>query len=89
MRVIHTECRSQCNNIIVGLVIDKLALTDRARKIASWAAIAGLLLPLGLAAKGAAGAPPDFPPVGMPGILGMFVSLAILLVGAFRMKREA
>lgn len=76
-------------NIIVGLAIDKLALSDRAKKIASWAAVCGILLPLGLAAKGAAGAPANFPPVGLPGILGMFIAILVCLVGAIKMRRAA
>ncbi|TGK15735.1 hypothetical protein EHO61_14265 [Leptospira fluminis] len=76
-------------NMLVGLWIDKVVLSDRAKSIASWAAVAGLLLPVGLAAKGAAGAPANFPPVGLPGILGMFISILLLLIGAIRMKKTA
>ncbi|TGK10080.1 hypothetical protein EHO60_12080 [Leptospira fletcheri] len=76
-------------NMLVGLWIDKVALSDRAKSIASWAAVAGLLLPVGLAAKGAVGAPVNFPPVGLPGILGMFISILMLLIGAIRMKKTA
>ncbi|EKO14042.1 hypothetical protein [Leptospira kirschneri] len=75
-------------NMVVGLWIDKIALSDRTKSIASWAAVCGLLLPIGLAIKGAAGAPTNFPPVGIPGILGMFTSIILLLIGAIRIKRN-
>ncbi|EMJ97596.1 hypothetical protein [Leptospira alstonii] len=76
-------------NMVVGLWIDKVVLSNRAKSIASWAAVCGLLLPIGLAMKGAAGAPANFPPVGLPGIFGMFVSIILLLIGALRIKRNA
>ncbi|AXR59751.1 hypothetical protein [Leptospira mayottensis] len=76
-------------NMIVGLWIDKVALSNRSKLIASWAAVCGLLLPIGLALKGAAGAPANFPPVGLPGILGMFTSIILLLIGAIRIQRNA
>ncbi|EMY76976.1 hypothetical protein LEP1GSC060_3321 [Leptospira weilii serovar Ranarum str. ICFT] len=76
-------------NMVVGLWIDKVVLSDRAKLIASWAAVCGLLLPIGLAMKGAAGAPANFPPVGLPGILGMFTSIVLLLIGALRIQRKA
>ncbi|ABJ80148.1 hypothetical protein IQB76_01415 [Leptospira borgpetersenii serovar Hardjo-bovis] len=76
-------------NMIVGLWIDKVALSNRSKLIASWAAVCGLLLPVGLALKGAAGAPANFPPVGLPGILGMFTSIILLLIGAIRIQRNA
>lgn len=76
-------------NIIVGLVIDKLALTTGVKRIASWAAICGILLPIGLAAKGAAGAPASFPPVGLPGVFGMFIAIVVCLIGAVRIQRNA
>ena len=75
-------------NIIVGLVLDRLALSDRTKRRASWAAVCGILLPLGLAAKGAAGAPANFPPLGLPGILGMFIAISVCLVGAIKMRRD-
>ncbi|EMO40268.1 hypothetical protein LEP1GSC186_4027 [Leptospira noguchii serovar Autumnalis str. ZUN142] len=48
----------------------------------------GLLLPIGLTIKGAAGAPTNFSSVGIPGILGMFTSIIFLLIGAIRIKRN-
>jgi hypothetical protein len=75
-------------NMIIGLWIDRVALSNRMKTVASWAAVFGLLLPIGLAAKGAAGAPPDFPPLGLPGILGMLISIVLMLIGAIRMQRS-
>ncbi len=73
-------------NMIIGLLIDKLNLSNRSKEFASWATISGILLPIGLAVKGAAGAPADFPPVGLPGILGMFIAIIICLYGAIKTK---
>ncbi|PJZ69867.1 hypothetical protein CH373_13565 [Leptospira perolatii] len=75
-------------NLIIGLYVDKLELPNKGKWTLAIAAACGLLLPVGLAIKGAAGAPAEFPPVGMPGVLGMLVSIILLLVGAIRMKKS-
>jgi hypothetical protein len=70
-------------NLVVGLAVDRLALSDRLKRACSWLALAAFLLPLGLAAKGAAGAPASFPPIGLLGVAG-FVGAALLLVAGGR-----
>ena len=74
-------------NLIVGLAIDKLALSNLWKRIASIAAVCAFVLPIGLASKGAAGAPAAFPPFGLIGILGFVLTAGILAVGAFRLQR--
>ncbi len=71
-------------NLFVGIILNHLALSARARTICSYGAMVGILLPVGLAAKGAAGAPVDFPPIGIIGIAGIALSLLILIYGSFR-----
>ena len=76
-------------NLIVGLAIDRLALSDLWKRIGSIAAVCAFVLPIGLAAKGVAGAPAGFPPFGLIGIIGFVLTAGIIAVGAFRLKREA
>ena len=76
-------------NLIFALYIDRIGLSNLWKKIGSIAALLTFFLPIGLAAKGAAGAPADFPPIGIVGIVGFFVAAGVLAAGAFTMKREA
>ena len=71
-------------NLVVGLLVDRWLLSARACRTCSIAAALGLVLPLGLAAKGAAGAPADFPQFGMIGVIGLIVSVVVLLVAKKR-----
>ena len=71
-------------NLVIGLLVDRWLLLPKACRACSIAAALGIVLPLGLAAKGAAGAPADFPPVGMIGVLGLIVSVVVLLVAKKR-----
>ena len=73
-------------NLFVGLMLPHLALSSTAKKVASWSAMAAIMLPVGLALKGFAGAPDDYPPIGIIGILGITVSMVILIIGAFKAK---
>ena len=76
-------------NLMVGSLVDRLGLTDRSKRLCSISAIAGLVLPFGLALKGASGAPSSFPPIGLIGDFGMLASVCFLLVGALRMRSGA
>jgi len=69
-------------NLIVGLLLDQWIANPRWRRVASWATALSLVLPIGLAAKGAAGASATFPPIGLIGVAGMFVSLVLLLANS-------
>jgi hypothetical protein len=68
-------------NLIVGLLIDRWLANDTAKKIASYSAMATFVLPIGLALKGFAGAPADYPPIGMVGVVG-FLVMAFTLIFA-------
>jgi hypothetical protein len=74
-------------NIFVGLLLSNLNLSEKLKKIASYAAMLAIFLPLGLFIKGLMGASEDAPPLGIIGILGMVVALIILIYGAFRTKQ--
>ena len=76
-------------NLVVGSLVDRLALGPRSKRVCSIGAIAGFVLPLGLALKGACGAPSNFPPIGLIGVLGLLTSVCCLLVGALRMDAGA
>jgi hypothetical protein len=71
-------------NLIVGMLLDRLALSDRLKRACSWLTVLALVLPLGLAAKGAAGAPASFPPIGIIGALGFVGAVLLLIVGSRR-----
>jgi hypothetical protein len=73
-------------NLIVGLLIDRLALSDRLKRACSWLAVIAFLLPLGLAGKGASGASPDFPPFGILGALAFMGVMVLLALGALRTR---
>jgi len=74
-------------NILVGIVLANIALTDRLRKITSWSAMAAVLLPIGLAWKGMLGGVDEPPPVALVGIIGIGISLALIIYGTLRTNR--
>ncbi|MBX7059907.1 MAG: hypothetical protein K1X75_17735 [Leptospirales bacterium] len=74
-------------NMLIALWVDRVELSRTLKQVVSWSAICSLILPLALAMKGAAGAPSDFPPLGLPGVLGLALALSLMLAGAIRMKR--
>lgn len=76
-------------NLVVGSLVDRLGLADRSKRLCSISAIVGFVLPLGLALKGASGAPSSFPPIGLIGVFGLLASACFLLVGALRMRSGA
>jgi hypothetical protein len=74
-------------NLILGTFLDRWFVSIRLKKICSWAAVAAMILPIGLAAKGAAGAPSDFPPLGIIGVFGLITCLVCLLLGYRRISK--
>ncbi|MBM3804816.1 MAG: hypothetical protein FJW26_21210 [Acidimicrobiia bacterium] len=74
-------------NFIVGFLIDRLPLSPSWRRVCPVAAVVGLVLPIGLALKGASGAAENFPPVGL-GIAGMRTAAVLLLVGAVGLRTD-
>jgi hypothetical protein len=75
-------------NLFIGLLLVRVQLSDRLKKAVSILALIAFFLPIGLAVKGAAGAPTDFPPIGMIGVLGILGSSVIMLIGALRIPRS-
>ena len=75
-------------NLFIGLLLDRVQLSDRLKKTCMIFALLAFFLPIGLMAKGAAGAPTDFPPIGMIGVLGVLGSTIIMLIGAIRIPRS-
>jgi len=76
-------------NLVVGSLVDRLELADRSKRLCSITAMVGLVLPFGLALKGASGAPSSFPPIGLIGVFGLLTSVCFLFVGALRMRSGA
>lgn len=73
-------------NLFVGLILNNLNLSETLKKVASYAAMAAIFLPIGLFVTGMMGAPANPPPIGVIGILGIVVALVILIIGAFKTK---
>jgi hypothetical protein len=75
-------------NLFIGLLMDRVQLSDRMKNACTVFALLAFFLPIGLIAKGVAGAPTDFPPIGMIGVLGVFGATFIMLVGAIQTPRS-
>jgi len=73
-------------NVLVGLVLANLALSEKWKKISSYSAMATILLPAGLFWKGLIGGIADPPPVAVIGILGFAVSLGAIIFGAWKSR---
>jgi hypothetical protein len=75
-------------NLFIGLLLDRVQLSNRMKNACMILALLAFFLPVGLIAKGAAGAPTDFPPIGMIGVLGVLGATFTMLVGAIRTPRS-
>lgn len=73
-------------NLIYALWIDKLNIGEKLKRTGSIAITLTYLLPIGLFAKGVAGAPANFPPIGLIGILGFLIGAGILALGSLKTK---
>ncbi|HET6203045.1 MAG TPA: hypothetical protein VFI25_09625 [Planctomycetota bacterium] len=71
-------------NVLVGLFLERLGRSTRATRAASWCALAGLGMPVGIAAEAHLGAPPILV---LAGGAAMAVSVAICLGLAARAER--
>ncbi len=69
-------------NLIFALLIGRLALSERSRKIASWATALSMLLPIGLILRGLTGGELYFAPIALFGGFCLIVSAGFLLVGS-------
>jgi hypothetical protein len=68
-------------NLFFGLIIDRMSFSDKIKKFGSYMAACSLILPISLLARAFAGAPADFPPIGILGAIAFVVSICILLSG--------
>lgn len=75
-------------NLFIGLLVDRMALSNGLKKACSTLTLFAYFLPFGLALKGACGAPANFPPVGMIGVFAVLSVIIIMLIGAIRMERK-
>jgi hypothetical protein len=75
-------------NLFIGLLVDRMVLSNGLKKACSILGLFAYFLPIGLVLKGAAGAPSNFPPIGMIGVFAVLATIIIMLIGALRIKRE-
>jgi len=67
-------------------LLNNLNLSERLGTVASYAAMAAIFLPIGLAWKSAMGGVTEPPPVAMIGIPDIAISLGIMIFGAWRTR---
>ena len=75
-------------NLFIGLLVDRMVLSNGLKKACSILAIFAYFLPIGLVLKGAAGAPSNFPPIVMIGVFAVLATIIIMLIGALRIVRS-
>ena len=75
-------------NLFVGIIINNLDLSDKLKKVGSYAAMTAIFLPMGLFLNGVFGAD-NVPPVGIIGILGVATALIILIIGSFKTAQKS
>lgn len=68
-------------NLIFALLINHVVLSDRSKRIASWAAALSIVMPVGMVFRGLTDGAMTFAPVVMIGVVGFVVSAGFLLVG--------
>lgn len=73
-------------NLIVGLMVDRLALDDKHKKWLSWLAIGAFIMPVGLFLRGLTGGAMTFAPVVLIGSLCFLLSAVIMIKGALAAK---
>jgi len=61
-------------NFYVGLILNNLNLSEKLKKICSYAAMASIILPFGLFIKGMMGVSEDVPPFGIVGVIGIVIA---------------
>jgi len=75
-------------NLFIGLLVDRMVLSNGLKKACSVLGLFAYFLPVGLVLKGAAGAPSNFPPIGMIGAAAIMTTIIIMLIGALRIQRS-
>ncbi len=75
-------------NLIIGGMVDRLALTDRGKRYLSLFALGAFIMPVGLILRGLDGGAMAFAPVVMIGVLSFLTSAGIMLKGAITLKQN-
>ena len=75
-------------NLFIGLLVDRMVLSNGLKKACSILGLFAYFLPVGLVLKGAAEAPSNFPPIGMIGVFAVLATIIIMLICALRIQRE-
>ncbi len=73
-------------NLIIGVMVDRLALMEKDKKYLSILALGAFIMPLGLLLRGLTGGSMTFIPVVMIGAICFLASAAIMLKGAIARK---
>lgn len=73
-------------NLIIGVMVDRLALTEKGKKNLSILSLGAFIMPLGLFLRGLTGGSTTFIPVVMIGAICFLASTAIMLKGAIARK---
>lgn len=73
-------------NILIGSLVDRLALTVMWKRACSFAALGSFIIPVGLILRGATDGAMTFAPVVMIGALCLLISAAIVVKGAIALK---
>ncbi|MEK6743355.1 MAG: hypothetical protein AABZ15_07095 [Nitrospirota bacterium] len=73
-------------NILVGSLVDRLALTAKGKRACSFAALGSFIMPFGLILRGATDGAMTFAPVVLIGALCLLISAAIMVKGAIALK---
>jgi len=73
-------------NILIGSLVDRLALTPKWKRACSITAVGSLIMPFGLILRGATDGSMTFAPVVMIGAFCLLISAAIVVKGAIALK---
>ena len=75
-------------NLIIGLMIDRLALSDSLKKWCSILTVLALIMPVGLVLRGITAPEMTFVPVVMLGSICFFSSVVIMIIGAIKSSNK-
>ena len=73
-------------NLIIGVMVDRLALDDKYKKWLSLSAVGALIMPVGLVLRGLTGGAMTFAPLALIGALCFLLSVGIMIKGAMAAK---
>jgi len=73
-------------NILIGSLVDRLALPVTWKRACSFAALGSFIMPVGLILRGMTDGSMTFAPVVLIGALCLFISAAIMVKGAIALK---